>query len=30
VQRHFELADGEPTGTWTDEVLVEQELEVGP
>ncbi|SHG88189.1 hypothetical protein SAMN05444351_3542 [Geodermatophilus nigrescens] len=30
VQRHFELVDGEVTGAWTDEVLVEQELEVGP
>ncbi|MBM7805752.1 hypothetical protein JOD57_001589 [Geodermatophilus bullaregiensis] len=30
VQRHFELTDGELTGEWTDRVLVEQELEVGP
>ena len=30
VQRHFDLVDGEPTGEWTDQVLVEQDLEVGP
>ena len=30
VQRHVDLADGEPTGEWTDRVLVEQDLEVGP
>jgi hypothetical protein len=30
VQRRFELVDGAATGAWTDDVLVEQELEVGP
>ena len=30
VQRRFELVDGEPTGEWTDRVLVDQDLEVGP
>ena len=30
VQRRFELTDGEPTGEWTDRVLVDQDLEVGP
>jgi hypothetical protein len=29
VQRHFELADGLPTGEWTDRVLVEQDLGAG-
>ncbi|MGY1786471.1 hypothetical protein [Geodermatophilus sp. SYSU D00698] len=29
VQRHFELADGQPTGAWTDRVLVEQDLGAG-
>ncbi len=30
VQRRFELADGQPTGVWTDRVLVEQDLAAGP
>jgi hypothetical protein len=29
VQRHFELADGRPTGAWTDRVLVDQDLGTG-
>jgi hypothetical protein len=29
VQRHFELADGLPTGDWFDRVLVDQDLGAG-